>query len=118
MEKEFKGYIGCEDEDQVKKEFKSLSEKRQELFDEVFDKKIEKELFIIFNCIADQVKEAVELLKESKIELTKIIKSKKIKHNNFTEDYKVGYNIAIDLILLLMDGDEEDINKIFGKDLI
>ena len=45
------------------KEFK-LSEKRKELFEEVFDKKIEKELFVIFNCIEDQDKEFIKRLKD------------------------------------------------------
>ena len=47
----------------VEKEFK-LSDKRKELFEEVFDKKIEKELFVIFNCIEDQDKEFIKRLKE------------------------------------------------------
>ena len=46
-----------------KKEFK-LKDKRKELFEEVFDKKIEKELFVIFNCIEDQDKEFIRRLKD------------------------------------------------------
>jgi len=46
-----------------KKEFK-LKDKRKELFEEVFDKKIEKELFVIFNCIEDQDKEFIKRLKD------------------------------------------------------
>ena len=50
-----------------KKEFK-LKDKRKELFEEVFDKKIEKELFVIFNCIEDQDKEFIRRLKEGFLE--------------------------------------------------
>lgn len=47
----------------MEKEF-NLKDKRKELFEEVFDKEIEKELFIIFNCIEDQDKEFIKRLKE------------------------------------------------------
>jgi len=72
----------------------TLTDKRKELFEEVFDKKIEKELFVIFNCIDDQDKQAVKELKEE-IKLS---------------EEANGGSIFVNEVF-------EDMDKIFGEEL-
>ena len=79
----------------------ALDKKRERLFEEVFDKKIEEELFVIFNCIADQDRQAIKELKEN---------IKNSFNTKFIED-----TIWYDEFTTLLDEQITRINKIFGK---
>ena len=57
---------------------KTLSEKRKQLFDKELSKDNEKELFAIFNCIADQDKEFIkDILKERGYIITPVSSTKR-----------------------------------------
>ena len=79
---------------------KTLSEKRKKLFDKELSKDNEKELFAIFNCIADQDKEFIKDLKERGYIITPVSSTKR---NEKWESRKV-----IDI---------ESIDKLVGEEL-